>query len=76
MSESAIAKLLNARRTPIRESFVKYAKDGLIEIFSKSGSRVTLIDIDQDDHNCIVEMTTNADASGVDGAVEKQMTRY
>ena len=47
MSESAIAKLMNTRRTPVREIFIKHAEDGLIEIFSQRGSRVSLIDIDQ-----------------------------
>lgn len=47
VSESMIAKLLDTSRTPVRESFIKLAEDGLIEVFSQRGSRVTLIDIEQ-----------------------------
>jgi DNA-binding GntR family transcriptional regulator len=47
VSESTIAQLLNTSRTPVRESFIKLAEDGLIEVFSQRGSCISLIDIDQ-----------------------------
>jgi DNA-binding GntR family transcriptional regulator len=47
VSESTIAQLLDTSRTPVRESFIKLAEDGLIEVFSQRGSCVSLIDIDQ-----------------------------
>ena len=47
LSESMIAELLDTSRTPVRESFIKLAEEGLIEVFSQRGSRVSLIDIDQ-----------------------------
>jgi len=47
VSESTVAKLLDTSRTPVRESFIKLAEEGLIEVFSQRGSSVSLIDIDQ-----------------------------
>jgi len=47
LSESMIAKRLDTSRTPVRESFIKLAEDGLIEVYSQRGSRISLIDIDQ-----------------------------
>jgi DNA-binding GntR family transcriptional regulator len=47
VSEATIARLLDTSRTPVRESFIKLAEDGLIEVVSQKGSCVSLIDIDQ-----------------------------
>lgn len=47
VSEATIAQLLDTSRTPVRESFIKLAEDGLIEVVSQKGSCVSLIDIDQ-----------------------------
>ncbi len=47
MSEATIAQLLDTSRTPVRESFIKLAEDGLVEVISQKGSCVSLIDIDQ-----------------------------
>ena len=47
VSEAAIAQLLDTSRTPVRESFIKLAEDGLIEVVSQKGSRISLIDVDQ-----------------------------
>jgi DNA-binding GntR family transcriptional regulator len=47
VSEATIAQLLNTSRTPVRESFIKLAEDGLIEVISQKGSCISLIDIDQ-----------------------------
>jgi DNA-binding GntR family transcriptional regulator len=47
LTESAIAEMLHTSRTPVRESFIKLAEDGLIEVLPQKGSCVSLIDIDQ-----------------------------
>lgn len=45
ISENEISELLHVSRTPIRESFIKLAEEGLIEIYPQRGTFVSLIDL-------------------------------
>jgi DNA-binding GntR family transcriptional regulator len=44
LSESEIAALLRASRTPVREAFIRLAEDGLLDVHAQRGSYVTRID--------------------------------
>ncbi len=47
LSETEVSELLGASRTPVREAFIRLAKDGLLEIRPQKGSLVSKIDLNQ-----------------------------
>lgn len=47
LTEAGIAELLHTSRTPVRESFIKLAEDGVLKVSSQRGWRVALIDVEQ-----------------------------
>ncbi|MBW7460606.1 GntR family transcriptional regulator, partial [Paenibacillus sepulcri] len=46
ISEKEISLKFNVSRTPIRESFVRLAQEGLLEILPQRGTFVSLIDLE------------------------------
>ena len=46
ISEKDISLKFNVSRTPVRDSFVRLAQEGLLEVYPQRGSYVSLIDID------------------------------
>jgi len=46
VSEKEISDLLNVSRTPIREAFIKLAKEGLLYILPQRGTYISYIDLD------------------------------
>ncbi|KQO08449.1 GntR family transcriptional regulator [Paenibacillus sp. Leaf72] len=46
ISEKEISVKLGVSRTPVRESFVRLAQEGLLEIFPQRGTDVSLIDLE------------------------------
>lgn len=47
ISETEASELLGASRTPVREAFIRLAKDGLLEVQPQKGSIVSKIDLNQ-----------------------------
>ncbi|SNS16733.1 transcriptional regulator, GntR family [Anaerovirgula multivorans] len=46
VSEKEISDLLNVSRTPVREAFIKLAKEGLLYILPQRGTYISYIDLD------------------------------
>ncbi|WP_338553026.1 GntR family transcriptional regulator [Paenibacillus sp. KS-LC4] len=46
ISEKEISLKLGVSRTPVRESFVRLAQEGLLEVFPQRGTNVSLIDLE------------------------------
>ncbi len=46
VSENEISDLLNVSRTPVREAFIKLAKEGLLYILPQRGTYISYIDLD------------------------------
>lgn len=54
ISEVEIASQLGVSRTPVRESFIKLSKTGVMEIYPQRGSIVSLIDEKMVDESCFL----------------------
>ncbi|SET38162.1 DNA-binding transcriptional regulator, GntR family [Natronincola peptidivorans] len=46
VSEKEVSDLLNVSRTPVREAFIKLAKEGLLYILPQRGTYISYIDLD------------------------------
>ncbi|QYR20909.1 GntR family transcriptional regulator [Paenibacillus sp. sptzw28] len=46
ISEKEISQRFNVSRTPVRESFVRLAQEGLLEVYPQRGTFVSLIDLE------------------------------
>ncbi len=46
VSEKEISDLLNVSRTPVREAFIKLAKEGLLYVLPQRGTYISYIDLD------------------------------
>ena len=47
ISEKEISDALGVSRTPVREAFIKLAKEGIVEVIPQKGTFISYIDLDQ-----------------------------
>lgn len=56
ISEAEMSNLLNVSRTPVRESFIRLKREGMVEILSQRGTFISKIDIDEVEEGVFIRM--------------------
>lgn len=54
ISEKEISQKFNVSRTPVREAFVRLAQEGLLKIYPRKGTFVSLIDLSSVEEACFM----------------------